>query len=374
MSMAQPVAYGQCSMKDVDMDSAVPGKDVAPVDGVGGPHGPGHLVDGSAATARVKTVLVASASLALVTIFFIVSALYVPGWRSTQSKPDAGFVKETATPATLPFEIRMLGLRLFGSEGALESVLYRTKRTVVRLHGLQITLRVGDEDNAIPDALIPEQERDMWGLRRLPSAAAGTALDIGGWVGFSAIVLRKLCPKLRVLAFEPSPLSYFYGRWNLLENGVRATDCAGDSRHFKYASVEVCFENAAVTRDGRDISLRYTPYNTHLADRSGLRQEEYLQSEDVYITVGSVVLLQQLRALEIALHDIVFLLMDCEGCEYENVPSWGKLLNVISYAAVETHCWAEADEKLRTVVHRMLFNATEMGKYLFGQEDDCFNV
>ena len=63
---------------------------------------------------------------------------------------------------------------------------------------------------------------DMYRLSRMASAAPGDVLvDVGSNVGDFALSAVALFPGVRVLAFEPSPLTHFYLCWNLWLNDIR---------------------------------------------------------------------------------------------------------------------------------------------------------
>lgn len=252
-------------------------------------------------------------------------------------------------------------MRVIGATGA--DVLNSSFQRTLFLHGQEdITLHAARGDTTMVKLLHEFGCRDKYGLKKLRhrlnvshphhqhGAAAHTrvrrshvAVDVGSNLGDFAIALYKKDPSMRILALEPMPHTYTFLRWNLMSNRVPLLSAdAFFNRHGGEDGGEsavmggggVLALNMAVTSDGRNVSIEYSPHLSGFGTTSASTQSRtgppprtsmVSNTPDVERrTIGSLHLARWLA--ERRIHKLDFLKIDCEGCEHEVVPSFDPTL------------------------------------------------
>lgn len=155
---------------------------------------------------------------------------------------------------------------------------------------------------------------DLYGLENIAFQPEDIVIDVGAHIGLVSLYLAKRWPFLRIFAFEPHPINHANFARNLRLNNVS----------------NISLFQQAVTADGRPIMLRLVDSNTGGAtavfDMAGAH------------TVGPVesVTLQDIFNRTVAPGQRCRLLkLDCEGMEYEIVPS--PVLDRVDFLAAEFH-------------------------------------
>ena len=93
-----------------------------------------------------------------------------------------------------------------------------------------------------PDLIIGELRSDEYQLGPIDFWPGDVVIDIGGHIGLFSCYLAKKYPFLKILAFEPIPVSYRMFRRNLTLNEVR----------------NIRLYNVAVTSDRRGLVRSFT--------------------------------------------------------------------------------------------------------------------
>ncbi|EOD20831.1 hypothetical protein EMIHUDRAFT_241774 [Emiliania huxleyi CCMP1516] len=132
--------------------------------------------------------------------------------------------------SALPPWLSALGVSLVGHEKAQHMVRSMSKVTAISTLGVTVNVTALAKDDTI-GRLQKEfaNRRDAWGrdcgecddygLRHLTSPMP-LILDVGGNIGFISSLIARVHPQSQVIAFEPSPVTYFILRINFWLNGV----------------------------------------------------------------------------------------------------------------------------------------------------------
>jgi FkbM family methyltransferase len=181
------------------------------------------------------------------------------------------------------------------------------------IHG--IALAAYDEAGSeTADRVAGELFDDTYGLEHIPFEAGDVVIDIGAHVGLVSIYLAKRWPFLRIHAFEPHPANYQNCVDNLDLNNV--------------SNVHV--SRVAVTADRRPLVLRSLRCNT-----GGATAVYDMPGADCSPAVASVTL-DDILDMTLAPGERCRLLkIDCEGIEYEILPS--PALARVDFLAAEFH-------------------------------------
>jgi FkbM family methyltransferase len=178
-----------------------------------------------------------------------------------------------------------------------------------------LTLLAYDEDGSeTTDRVASELIQDAYGFNGVPFESHDVVIDIGAHVGLVSLYLAKRWPSLRIHAFEPHPTNYRNAVDNLRLNDVS----------------NVHLWHRAVTADRRSIVLRALSRNT-----GGATAVFDMPGTDSSPAVASVTLAD---ICEIALapgQRCRLLKIDCEGMEYELLPS--PILDRVDFFAAEFH-------------------------------------
>ena len=177
-----------------------------------------------------------------------------------------------------------------------------------------VTLKVLDYSiNFTPFFVFRELMADHYQLLRRSVPDGGHILDLGANVGIVSLFMAKLFPHATVYAYEPLPINYA----NLLKN-IEINDVAN-----------VVPVNAAVTADGRDLTMRFNFDN--LGGSSAVTGvPPYNEVKAVSVTLPEI----------FAKHSIdrcALLKMDIEGAEHEVLATNQELLARVDFLAMEAH-------------------------------------
>ena len=121
----------------------------------------------------------------------------------------------------LPGEILQLASALFDKSSAEVLRNIQVPQEIFSLgHKILLTQHRGDD--SIPRLLTEfsgDSGRDTYGIHEIRSRTP-LILDVGGNIGFISILTQRLHPHSQVIVFEPSPLTYFFLRLNLIINDI----------------------------------------------------------------------------------------------------------------------------------------------------------
>jgi len=154
-------------------------------------------------------------------------------------------------------------------------------------------------------------------------------LDIGGNYGRVTIAAFKHFPhKLRIVAVEPVPSTYFLLRWNLWLNAVPEIEL--QEFYHNTAKVGVLALNHGISAvDDQSLGFCYSPprrMQARMCDCARAGPGEHCQG----------VVSKSLKTLVsmIGGQAITFLKVDCEGCEVDVIPS---LINLQATTGLKVH-------------------------------------
>lgn len=157
--------------------------------------------------------------------------------------------------------------------------------------------------------------QDSYKLKQIQFAPGDVVLDIGANIGVLSILLAKKFPYLKVLAFEPLPSNYQYLQRNIKENAVS----------------NVHAFPLAITADGRFQEFRCMTQNLGGANAYITNDEPFMVAQAASVTLKHVF-------DAFGLDKVKLLKIDCEGGEYEIIPSIPKdYLERIEYLSGEFH-------------------------------------
>lgn len=193
-------------------------------------------------------------------------------------------------------------------------------------------------DPLVERSLIRDLMKDIYGMKNV--TAPKVMIDIGGYIGLTAIVFKKLYPNARVIIYEPCPVSRLWLGVNIYLNGLKLTD------------FEIHREALAnVDNEERIITYNYMESMSASAyEKPGLAEErEEMKRADSEVKASTVTLETLLKRKDVG--DVDFLKIACEGCEFEVMPSLSKdVLARVKYATGRIHPWLEQYFKAQDVI------------------------
>jgi len=250
-----------------------------------------------------------------------------------QSQSRIGDASEVWNPVLeLPDELRNLGIELLSSVGGVNSDFDDFLKQTTRPHKVDF----GGGQSIVLVRTTSDARSNTWRDVREDTAADeyhilpnpdgimttdmddGIMLDIGSNIGTQAIMAAKFHHRSQVIALEPLPMSYFYLRWNMHLNGVRALNGSEISNDGPSGILAL---NTAVTRDGRTVRMSIPEdYGSELVYDSELVTARFLQMpRRRHVDVQSTTLPSLLSKYKV--NTIKLLKIDCEGCEHEVLPA-----------------------------------------------------
>ena len=170
-----------------------------------------------------------------------------------------GHVLAVEKAGDAPATVERIAARLLGPKAAA-TLFDSSVAANLTLHGRVLRMHA-----ARGDVTLQRIERELvqpsrYRLSRLLShhSFSRVVVDVGCNLGDFAIAAWQQDPSLKVLCLEPMPVTYVYLRWNLEANGVPLLSAARFAAPGQ-ASGGVLPLQAAVTSDGRDVDIEYSP-------------------------------------------------------------------------------------------------------------------
>lgn len=236
------------------------------------------------------------------------------GWRQGQPavSPTSLQVEQ------LPQRLVRVGVEVFGSKGMLAMALSRTAGPQrIKFNGVDTLLAAHRGDDTLA-RIEGEMHGDYYGLHRLTNES-GVIFDIGSNVGDVAINAWMLHPGMQVVAIEPTPPTYFYLCLNMWLNSVPELHLDDLGKPGKGGVLAL---NRAANAGGRTVDMAWNRRQTQNAVSDGL----YLETSAHWAkaTVRGV----DINAFiaEYGLAPVQLFKIDCEGCEFEVLPTMERLL------------------------------------------------
>jgi FkbM family methyltransferase len=178
--------------------------------------------------------------------------------------------------------------------------------------GIELSFKDLAESNTVP-FVFGEFENDYYGLEQIRLSSEDTVIDIGANVGMFSIYVKKKFG-CKVIAFEPVQLNFEHLKQNILLNGLSLSDFE--------------LHNTAITAiDGSIIKIGTPLINTGGSSVfyiGGDQSNCLTETLDKYIT-----------------SDCAYLKIDCEGGEYDIIPTILDKLNYLKYIGIEYHQFIE---------------------------------
>ncbi|EOD24912.1 hypothetical protein EMIHUDRAFT_115708 [Emiliania huxleyi CCMP1516] len=271
-----------------------------------------YRIDGTS----TKEARASTATLALI-------ALVVGPARAVQ--PQRMITHEGLLPgelSALPPWLSALGVSLVGHRKAQHMVRGMSKVTAISTLGVTVNVTALAKDDTI-GRLQDEfaNRRDAWGrdcgecddygIRHLTSPTP-LVLDVGGNIGFISSLIAHVHPKSQVIAFEPSPVTYFILRINLWLNGVHVLTSEELQGRPKIGGVYPVFGGLGASRapfEWVKVSGGALAKSQNVMTRFGKSGDVPAYHWDSFM---------ELHGLTSRTFDLVKL--DCECCEYRLVP------------------------------------------------------
>lgn len=223
---------------------------------------------------------------------------------------------------SLPLELFELGMVLFKTDERLQAVLAHTVAPqLVTLAGRKLCYVWSKSDNTV-DMLSGEFGQAVYGLRNtLHPPIDGVMVDVGANIGTFSIFAALTTVDLQVLAFEPTPTTYFYFACNLYLNNVRRLT---EAEWLRGEPGGVFAIHGAVGASEGTTVIRYSETRTQFAavgsltpDMEGREDLKGWQSSPVKLYVPSKFLDNR---------TVQLLKIDCEGCEFGAIPAMRDLI------------------------------------------------
>ena len=222
------------------------------------------------------------------------------------------FLSALSVSIYLPPRLQRLAIKLFKNKQTLENVLLSiAEPSSLELYGTTIYLAQRKNDNGL-EKLKAEfsKAQDGYGLNRLLTIQNGTFIDIGANIGAISIFLAKRAPHCQIISFEPIPQTYFYFRLNMYLNNITVVKKWDRERGTNMGGIMPINQAVGAKQGVKEITY---PFNqSQLATLS-----DSPDGQKVNITVASFN--DIIRRYDIDVID--FLTIDCEGCEFEVIPS-----------------------------------------------------
>eukprot|EP00747_Dinoflagellata_sp_TGD_P167245 gnl/TRDRNA2_/TRDRNA2_191295_c0_seq1.p1 gnl/TRDRNA2_/TRDRNA2_191295_c0~~gnl/TRDRNA2_/TRDRNA2_191295_c0_seq1.p1 ORF type:complete len:359 (-),score=78.07 gnl/TRDRNA2_/TRDRNA2_191295_c0_seq1:59-1111(-) len=255
-----------------------------------------------------------------------------------EQQVELGSVRMGIRRADLPSDLQELGLQIFGgsSQELKEFLDVTTVPMEVRLkNGQSMLIAMFGVNKTGLQAAVQDVAADPYHILEMNTLPGGVMVDVGSSIGDQAVMAAKMHKDLQVIALEPVPNSYFYLRLNMHLNGVpllRESDLGMPGKG------GVLPLNSALSSDGRDVEVRWTDGASRFGvtvdgsngfDGDWSRKKTHSVQLDKYLDEHGVNQIQLLK-------------MDCEGCEYEVLPSLKQFLckGRVRRIEGEMHQWA----------------------------------
>lgn len=204
-------------------------------------------------------------------------------------------------------------------------MIYSKSRCYGSIRGIPLVFEDLESSDTIK-IVTTELATDYYGLERIKLSPNDTVIDIGGNIGMFSIYVKKKFG-CKVIAFEPVPMNYEQFKQNMLLNGLSLKD--------------IELHNVAITdKEGDKITISTPSSNTGASSayhEIGIRSVCRTETIDKYLTT-----------------DCAYLKIDCEGAEYQIIPSILDKINDVKHIGIEYHTLAEGHDP--KALHRLLRN------------------
>ena len=177
-------------------------------------------------------------------------------------------------------------------------------RTDTNIHGHKLALFAPKDDIGLK-TVISEQKKDEYRLRQWNLKPEDLFVDVGSNLGVVSILAALQYPDIRILSIEASPPTWFYQQLNLLCN---------IPSHQTVKSICV-----GLGKTDGTTKMMYRPSST-TSTRNWNPNSEYNPSEDIEFDIH-ISSLDTVLAETSNQYPITMMKLDCEGCEYEFLPS-----------------------------------------------------
>lgn len=220
----------------------------------------------------------------------------------------------------LPPEIVELGIQLVGSEDALDELVLNSRFENITYSGIPMTLRMVNED--LGNMTLDNEGKQLYGFDSLeelidsPRDQAMNMVDFGGNYGAVSIAAFKMYPtRLRAVAVEPIPSTFFFLRWNMWLNEVPALEESDLQQEGKPGVLAL--NRGVVTNNREVIDVCYTPPYTMIGQVCSCDSPHQWPGKQCHHVPGITT-----RGLFQLFGDdpITVVKLDCEGCELSSLP------------------------------------------------------
>ena len=178
-----------------------------------------------------------------------------------------------------------------------------------------ISLQFIDLENSVTvPCVFEELGQNIYGLEDVVLTKDDVVIDIGANVGMFSIYVKKKF-NCEVISFEPIPINFEHFKQNIILNGLKLEDFS--------------LHNSAVSSKDEDFLILGVPYG-NTGGSSILHKNLPLsfscptETIDKYIT-----------------DKCKYLKIDCEGGEYDIIPSILEKLNAFEYIGIEYHVYQD---------------------------------
>ena len=237
--------------------------------------------------------------------------------------PSVNISVEVSEPFRAPGDARDLGVMvdqiMLEDDGRnLPFILVDGLVASVKTHAVeQIELTICDyAQSTAPDIIVGELRSDEYRLGAIDFQPGDIVIDIGGHIGIFSCYLAKKYPFLKILAFEPIPVSYRMFRRNLELNEIQ----------------NIRLYNLAVTSDRRELDMV-----VHLQGNTGGATANLRDLElDGHARFRCASLTLDYIFQSFLIDSCKLLKIDCEGSEHEILLS-ARCLDRVQYLRGEFH-------------------------------------
>lgn len=246
----------------------------------------------------------------------------------------------------LPTQLLDLARKIYTTDDAIEGALENTVQVDVTHAGVPIVLKMPKTD----DATTRLGTEGTWFSYDLDTLGDGrdhpddmlNMIDVGGNYGVVTIAAMKKYPNsLRVVAVEPSPITFFFLKWNLYLNGVPEISDESELQNKAGAPGVLALNSGSADVAGQDLHFCFYPessMNSKICDCNP-------DGENCKLIPSTTVdkLVDMFGTQRIAM-----VKMDCEGCEFKCLPALAQphLKDRVHRLAGELHIPDENIEKL----------------------------
>mmetsp|Transcript_81447 Transcript_81447/g.148727 ORF Transcript_81447/g.148727 Transcript_81447/m.148727 type:complete len:361 (-) Transcript_81447:108-1190(-) len=245
-------------------------------------------------------------------------------WNRDTKSSDLGEPSQQQAPpgtakSTLPPELYQKGLIIMGNEQLLDVVVANTATAKIPYGGVDMSCRMVNGDGVDAD--------DVYGvdsLEQIPDKNGMiNMLDIGGNYGRVSMAAFKSNPqKMRIIAVEPAPSTFFLLKWNLFINSV--PDLTWEEFSSGTKPGVYVLQNGIGSVEGETKGLCYKPPYTMMSRMCDCAQAPTDGSQCSPMIGRTIESLFDMFGAE---QPLSFVKMDCEGCEINAMPAIAKLAN-----------------------------------------------